>query len=259
VWPGFPEQCRLGHQWKPGTVLITWRPCECETAAAARGGHIEVTCNEPGCSERWQRPLHEPLGILGHHRPAANAGRLLVPTRSLPASVDIPRAPRGRVDQVLLAYRNAGTASTCVTAAVADIAVAVGARSQVLTSARAAAQAGSSGVLASRGQPVARSTAIRRLSRGEPGPVERALRDLGVTSTAALLRAAGIDQAGERLIRDNQQAAAERRRRLAPADASKSATPTGPASRLLASTDTGTVRSRLLSAPAHAHEAEAEP
>jgi hypothetical protein len=34
TWPGFPERCRLGHQWKPGTVLTAWRPCECETAAA---------------------------------------------------------------------------------------------------------------------------------------------------------------------------------------------------------------------------------
>jgi hypothetical protein len=64
MWPGFPEECRLGHQWKPGTVLITWRPCECEPAATTRGGHVEVTCNEPGCSERWQRPLHEPIGPM---------------------------------------------------------------------------------------------------------------------------------------------------------------------------------------------------
>jgi hypothetical protein len=200
-------------------------------------------------------------------RAAANAGRLLVPTRSLPASVDIPRAfaraPRGRVDQVLLAYRDAGTASTRATAAVADVAAAVGARSQVLTNARAAAQADSSGVPASRGQPVARLAALRRHARDEPGPVERALRDIGVTSSAVLLRAAGIDQAGEQLIRDNQQAAAERRRRLAPADASKAATTTGSASRLLASSSTdhanGTATSQRLSASAHSHEAEAEP
>jgi hypothetical protein len=39
------------------------------SAATARGGHLEVMCGTPGCSERWQRPLHEPLGILGHHQP----------------------------------------------------------------------------------------------------------------------------------------------------------------------------------------------
>jgi Pyruvate/2-oxoacid:ferredoxin oxidoreductase gamma subunit len=109
-----------------------------------------------------------------------------------------------------------------------------------------------------------RSAALQRLSRDEPGTIERALRDLGVTSTTVLLRAAAIDQAGEQLIRDNQQAAAERRRRFAPADASKSATPTGPASHLLTSvgtgtgTGTGTVGSRRPSASAHSHEAEAE-
>src|SRR6266536_128189 len=60
TFPGFPEQCRLGHPWKPGTVVIDWRPCECRTASAARGGHLEVGCGTPGCSERWQRPRHEP-------------------------------------------------------------------------------------------------------------------------------------------------------------------------------------------------------
>ena len=73
-------------------------------------------------------------------RAAANTGRLLVPTRSLPAKFDIPRAfaraPHSSVDQVLLAYRDAGTASTRATATVADVAVAVGARSQVLTKQR---------------------------------------------------------------------------------------------------------------------------
>ena len=35
---------------EPGTIPAPshWPP---------RGGHVEVTCNEPGCSERWQRPL----------------------------------------------------------------------------------------------------------------------------------------------------------------------------------------------------------
>jgi hypothetical protein len=196
-------------------------------------------------------------------RTAANAGRLLVPTRSLPATYDIPRAfaraPRGRVDQVLLAYRDAGTASTRATATVADVAAAVGAPSQVLTTARAAAQAGGSGVAASRGQPVARAAAIRRQSREEPGPVERALRDLGVTSPAVLLRAAAIDQAGEQLIRDNQQATAVRRRRLAPADASRSAATAGPAGRLLTSGGFRSAGIRRPSASVHMNEAEAEP
>ena len=59
TFPGFPEHCRLSHLWKPGTVIIDWRPCECRPASAARGGHLEVICGTPGCPERWQRPLHE--------------------------------------------------------------------------------------------------------------------------------------------------------------------------------------------------------
>ena len=141
-------------------------------------------------------------------RAAANAGRLLVPTRSLPASVDIPRAfaraPRGRVDQVLLAYRDAGTASTRATAAVADVAAAVGARSQVLTSARAAVQAGD-GLAANGKQRPAEPAKIRPSSRSAAGPVERILQDLGVTSRSVLLRAAAIDKASEQIIRENSQ------------------------------------------------------
>src|ERR1700730_18514109 len=38
-WPELPVQCRMGHVWKPGTVTIDWRPCECETAATARRPH----------------------------------------------------------------------------------------------------------------------------------------------------------------------------------------------------------------------------
>ena len=29
TFPGFPEHCRLGHLWKPDTVVIDWRPCDC--------------------------------------------------------------------------------------------------------------------------------------------------------------------------------------------------------------------------------------
>src|ERR1022692_580798 len=75
-------------------------------------------------------------------RTAAGAGRLLVPTRSLPDKFDIPHpfahAPSDRVDQVLADYRDAGTASTRATAAVGEVATAVRAPSQVLTAARAA-------------------------------------------------------------------------------------------------------------------------
>jgi hypothetical protein len=72
AWPGFPEQCRSRHPWRPGTVTVSWEPCDCPAAQAARGGHIEVACDAPGCQELWQKPRHEPFRlprILGHHRP----------------------------------------------------------------------------------------------------------------------------------------------------------------------------------------------
>jgi hypothetical protein len=73
---------------------------------------------------------------------AASAGRILVPTRSLPAEADIPRpyahAPRERVDLLLSHYRSAGQVSRQATAAVGEVATAVRARSQVLNTVRAA-------------------------------------------------------------------------------------------------------------------------
>jgi hypothetical protein len=57
---------------------------------------------------------------------AAEAGRLLVPTRSLPDRFDIPHsfatAPRDRVRALLDAYQDAGTASDQATGAVATVA-----------------------------------------------------------------------------------------------------------------------------------------
>jgi hypothetical protein len=71
-WPGFPLECRSHHDWRPGTVTITWEPCGCSAAQRARGGHIKVACNAPGCRELWWRPRHQPISlprILGHHQP----------------------------------------------------------------------------------------------------------------------------------------------------------------------------------------------
>ena len=78
----------------------------------------------------------------GQIRAAAQAGRLLVPTRSLPDRFDFPHpfapAPRDRVDALLDAYHHARTASAQATAAVATIAADVRAPSHILTLARAA-------------------------------------------------------------------------------------------------------------------------
>ena len=75
-------------------------------------------------------------------RGAAEAGRLLVPTRSLPDRFDIPHpfapAPRDRIAALLDAYHDAGTASAQATAAVATVAADVRAPSHILTLARTA-------------------------------------------------------------------------------------------------------------------------
>jgi hypothetical protein len=195
-------------------------------------------------------------------RTAAAAGRLLVPTRSLPESSDIPHpfahAPGDRVDQVLDSYRDAGTASTRATTAVAEIAAAIRAPSQILTAARTAVQSGA-GLDATERPPVAEPARVRRWTRNVAGPVERTLQDLGVTSSPVLLRAAAIDKAGEQIILDNGPEASPRSRRSAPADLSR---PTGTAELINHMLASGNPRAAAIlrpPAPTRAAEAEAEP
>jgi hypothetical protein len=69
-------------------------------------------------------------------RTAAQAGRILVTTKSLPGDFDIPhpytQAPREHIDQLLSEYRVAGHASNRATITVAEVAEATGASSRVL-------------------------------------------------------------------------------------------------------------------------------
>jgi hypothetical protein len=134
---------------------------------------------------------------------AARAGRLLVPTRSLPDTFDVPHpfapAPGSRVDILLGAYRDAWTASTELTTTVAAVAADVRAPSRILTAAREAVQAGFVPEVARarrRREPVAASRPV------PPGPVERILKDLGVRDLDVLLRASAVDQAGDQMILD---------------------------------------------------------
>jgi hypothetical protein len=133
---------------------------------------------------------------------ASPAGRLLVATRSLPESFDIPQpfapAPADRVDTLLISYQGAGAASAHTTAVLDAVAAEVRAPSWVLAVARAAVHAELSPAEKAGLQPAEPTAEMREF----PGPVERILQDLGVTSTEALQRAAAIDQAGERLIID---------------------------------------------------------
>jgi hypothetical protein len=136
-------------------------------------------------------------------RAAAQAGRLLVPTRSLPDRFDIPYpfapAPRDRINALLDAYQHAGTASAQATAAVAAIAVDVRAPSHIRTLSRAAIR-GDSELLAASERESTQQGPESHPVQGLPGPVERILHDLGVTSPTMLARASAIDQLGEQLI-----------------------------------------------------------
>lgn len=176
----------------------------------------------------------------GQIRTAAQAGRLLVPTRSLPDTFDVPHpfapAPRDRADIVLAAYRDAGRASAQATAAVAAVAADVRAPSQFLTAARDAvrARAGRDAV----GELQLREAAVTAgPGPVPPGPVERILSDLGVTNPDVLRRAAAIDEAGEQMILDVARSRGTRRSDARPADLSRSAGTAEVIDHLLASGD----------------------
>jgi hypothetical protein len=141
---------------------------------------------------------------------AARAGRILVPTRSLP-DADIPRpyapAPWERVDLLLSQYRNAGQVSRQATAAVGDIATAIHAPSQVLNTARAALQADQSDKRPAYAEPGSWQEHpavghVGKEGRQVPGQVENALTESGVTQSELLERAADIDTALHRLNND---------------------------------------------------------
>ena len=145
---------------------------------------------------------------------AANAGRILVPTRSLP-DADIPRpyarAPQERVNLLLSQYREAGQVSRQATAAVGEIAETVRAPSQVLNTARAAVQAGRPGRLDKGPAPDAGPgtwrdrPAVGHVGQEERkvlGKVENALLERGITQPELLKRAADIDTALQHLNND---------------------------------------------------------
>jgi len=147
-------------------------------------------------------------------RVASMAGRLIVPTRSLPDGYDIPYrfapAPPSSTAPLLSSYDQALQASAEATAAMAGIAANLQADSRVITTAPAAARADPS---AWAGAPVREmptaldgphgrncQAASRDTQLAPPGPVERVLIELDVTSKPDLEQAAALDKAADRLI-----------------------------------------------------------
>ena len=128
---------------------------------------------------------------------AARAGRILVPSLSLPRAQTrdpFTAAPLSRIADLLGVYSTAGQASAHATTAACGIAAWVGAPSRVLATARAAA-----------GTDDRWRRAPRRITRNGPnwpGPLETSMRDLGVTSPWLVQRAIALDRATTQLIVD---------------------------------------------------------
>lgn len=145
---------------------------------------------------------------------AARNGRLYVPTRSLPAGYDVPRAfaPAliGNVLEVRDAYLAAAEASVQAARELDEIAIALPAPSKALALARAAElvqtrQRGGRSVWPDEdGSSYAPRAGVSfdhsRASTGLPGPVERAVRQRRAYNPVFLLRAVAIDNAARHLI-----------------------------------------------------------
>ncbi len=152
-------------------------------------------------------------------RAAARASRILVPTRTLPASVDIPYAfapaPGPRVASVMARFRDAATASSQATQQVAVVADAVHAPSHVFTAAREASRP----VIAAAPSHASESGPVADASDRDPdhlpGPVESVLHQLGVTDHDLIERASALDRDGARLIIDAAEKLSPRHARSA--------------------------------------------
>jgi hypothetical protein len=139
-------------------------------------------------------------------RTAASAGRLLVPTRSLPDTMDIPRpfaaALPDHIDALLRLCQDTAEATAEASAQADEAAAAIRAPSHLLTAARTAAHAIHAGRDASPSRP--RLAAPEPSFAGQPrehaGAVQEALHRLGVTSPDLIQRAADIDRASQQLI-----------------------------------------------------------
>jgi hypothetical protein len=162
-------------------------------------------------------------------RAAAQAGRILVPTRSLPADYDIPypfaRAPQECVEALLARYTKARQASHQAADAVGTVAEIVQAPSRPLALARSAVAG-----RADRVHEAANSAPERKPNAGDgprphgaPGPVEATLLDLGITDSRLLTRSAEIDRDAERLIIDAAVTTEARERPHLPNGLSRSA------------------------------------
>ena len=131
-------------------------------------------------------------------RQASRATRFLVPTRSLPETMEVPHpfspAPQDRLGQLTDGYGDAAIASSRTARHVGITAEAIGAPSHMLTLAREATRG--SGRVPLREQTSAKSEADLVVR----GPLESVLRGLEVVDETLLRQAALLDAEGTRLV-----------------------------------------------------------
>ncbi len=137
-------------------------------------------------------------------RTAASADRLLVPTRSLPDSMDIPRpfAPAlpDHAHALLSLSQDTAEAAAEASAQAGEAAAAIRAPSRHLTAARVAARVGRDASTSPQRPAASPGPDVTGHPREDPGAVQAALHRLGVNSPDLLQRAADIDRAGAHLI-----------------------------------------------------------
>jgi len=193
---------------------------------------------------------------------AAGASRILVPTRALPDSIDIPyafaTAPHERAASVMSRYRDAAAASNHATSVVAVVAEAVHSPSQILTVARDAVRTGHDG--GPRRAPEATlSRGASNQARNLPGPVENVLNQLGVTDPRLLERASTLDSDGAHLIMEAAEGLSSCRARVAVRDVSRSLAAAPIINQVIAATDPRPPLAFCPPEPEHEGQLEAAP
>jgi hypothetical protein len=250
--PGWTPASGPNHPPRPPEELAA-APEDLRSTVAA----IHQTCetlNQLACAER------------DRVRAAATAGRILVPTRSLPSRIDLPRpfapASRERVIHLVNGYTSAVQATGQAVGELGRIAVATKAPSRVLATARAAIGTAHASRAGRQDDEHGHEAGWDRKEREElrdlAGPVERTLLGLGIDRPDLLARGAKLDRAAERLLIDAANLEPARRRPAATA-LSQTADTAALVNHALASSDPRAAALLRRSVPIQAEQPEPEP
>lgn len=206
IWTGRLAFARPNWSPSDGPRYPTRRP---EELVPASGDLSEVVTAVHYCSEALAR-----LAVCNEEqvRGAVSIERVRVSARDLPdGSENLDRfvpAPKGRVASLLEACREATKTSSETASRMAGIARHIGARSQILGTARVVARPAS---IRKHSRPTASLPAGQQDetmpdSSALPGPVETKVRELGATSPRLLCRASGVDLLAHQVITEAAEA-----------------------------------------------------